>query len=188
MIKTEVVLELLRGMGEDPSREGLQRTPERVCRAWEFWTSGYNVDPTLLLSSFEDGAQGYDGLVFVGPTPLWSTCEHHLAPFWGNAYIGYLPDGRIVGLSKLARLVEVFSRRLQVQERLTYQIGDTLYTHLKPRGVAVVLQCRHTCMESRGICKQGIITSTSSMFGEFLSQADLRAEFFNLVQGSRHIV
>ena len=139
----DIPVRLLQFIGEEPSRGGLVETPRRFLRAWEHYTSGYGVDPAEVLKTFEDGAEQCDELVLVKDIPVYSHCEHHLAPFFGVAHVGYIPAGRIVGLSKLSRLVDVFARRLQVQERLTNQIADALNTALQPAGVAVVLQCRH---------------------------------------------
>lgn len=162
-------------------REGLSETPERAAKAWDFFTSGYDVDIGGLFKSFEDGAEKYNGIVAVGNIPVYSKCEHHLETIWGVATVGYLPRNRVVGLSKLARVVDAFSRRLQVQERLTSQIAAALETSLdRPMGVGVVLHCRHMCMESRGVQVRGTITTTSSMLGEFLTKPSLRQEFMHL--------
>lgn len=177
----EVVRHLLALAGEDPDRGGLQETPARFLKAWDFWTSGYTAKPEGVLKTFEDGAKGYDEMVFVGSIPVWSLCEHHLAPFFGVAHIGYIPDGRIVGLSKFSRLVDVFARRLQVQERLTNQIAEALDAALKPKAVGVVLSCRHACMESRGIQKAGSTTTTSALRGFFKTEPEARAEFLQFV-------
>ncbi|TQE98144.1 MAG: GTP cyclohydrolase I, partial [Spiribacter salinus] len=133
------------------SRGGLNETPDRVAKAWEFWTSGYQQHPADVLKAFEDGADGYDEMVAVVGIPFYSKCEHHLADIFGTATVAYVPDGRIVGLSKLSRLVDVFARRLQVQERLTVQVADALDEHLAPLGVGVTISARHLCMESRGL-------------------------------------
>lgn len=162
-------------------REGLRETPDRFAKAWEFLTSGYDQDPEQVLKSFEDGSERYDEMVFQGAVPVWSMCEHHMLPFWGVAHIGYIPNGKIVGLSKFSRLVDIFARRLQVQERLTAQIADALDEHLKPKGVGVVLRCRHGCMESRGIQKSGTVTFTSALRGG-LKTAEARAEFLKFVE------
>lgn len=158
-------------------REGLRETPERVTKAWEFWTSGYGQNAAEILKVFEDGAAGYDEMVLVKDIPIYSHCEHHLAAIFGTATVAYIPDGRIVGLSKLARLADMHSRRLQVQERLTNDIAEDLWTHLKPRGVGVMIRARHMCMESRGICQQGHHTITSALRGAFKDQHETRAEF-----------
>ena len=179
---SDIVTRLLEYIGEDPKRPGLVGTPARVLKAWKFWTSGYVAKPDDLLVSFVDGAEKYDEMVVEANIPIWSLCEHHLAPFFGVAHVGYLPSGRVVGLSKLVRLVEVFARRLQVQERLTQQIAHALAeSALKPLGVGVVLQCRHSCMESRGAQRAGIHTSTSCMLGALREQTSARGEFMRLI-------
>lgn len=178
---------LLAQIGDDPGREGLAETPGRCARAWAEWTSGYGQDPALVLKTFEDGSKGYDELVFQGNISCYSHCEHHLAPFFGVAHIGYIPRGRVVGLSKLARLVDVFARRLQVQERLTVQIAQALQDALAPRAVGVVLECRHLCMESRGIQRAGTVTKTSALLGEFRDEPDARAEFLSMVHSARQV-
>lgn len=171
---------LLRSLGEDPQRPGLLETPARVARAWEHWTSGYEQDPAEILKVFEDGAEQYNELIVVRNIPLYSHCEHHLAPFFGTATVGYIPNGRIVGLSKLTRLVDCFAKRLQVQERLTRQVADALMAHLQPTAVGVVVRCRHLCMESRGIRAIGEETVTSAMLGELLTNLAMRTEFLTL--------
>lgn len=170
-------------IGEDPDRAGLVETPGRVAKAWKHWTAGYTKDPAECLKVFEDGADEYNELIVVRGIPVYSHCEHHLAPFFGSATIGYVPNGKIVGLSKLTRLVACFSKRLQVQERLTVQVANALMTHLTPKAVGVVIRCRHLCMESRGIQTQGEETVTSSMLGALLPDQALRAEFFALSRG-----
>ncbi|HEX9138491.1 MAG TPA: GTP cyclohydrolase I FolE [Steroidobacteraceae bacterium] len=173
---------LIQAGGDDPAREGLRETPERFLRAWKEWTSGYDEKAMDVLKSFDDGAANYDELVIVRDIPVYSLCEHHLAPFFGVAHVGYLPKERIVGLSKLNRLVGVLSRRLQVQERLTTQIADALQTALKPHGVAVMLECRHMCMESRGIRQPGAATITSAMRGTLIDDPRSRSEFLSLAR------
>lgn len=173
---------LLSSLGEDPDRAGLLETPARVSKAWRHWTSGYGQDPAELLKAFEDGAEEYNELIVVRGIPVYSHCEHHLAPFFGKATIGYLPNGRIVGLSKLTRLVDCFAKRLQVQERLTIQIANALMTHLEPKAVGVVIRCRHMCMESRGIRTPGEETVTSAMLGELQPNLALRTEFLALAR------
>jgi len=173
---------LIEAGGDDPTREGLRETPARFLRAWKEWTSGYDEKAMDVLKSFDDGAGGYDELVIVRDIPVYSLCEHHLAPFFGVAHIGYLPRERIVGLSKLNRLVGVLSRRLQVQERLTTQIADALQTALQPHGVAVMLECRHMCMESRGIRQPGAATITSAMRGTLIDDPRSRSEFLTLAR------
>ncbi|MEQ1742461.1 MAG: GTP cyclohydrolase I FolE [Candidatus Nitrotoga sp.] len=173
---------LLASLGEDPDRAGLVETPSRLVTAWKHWTSGYTQDPAELLKVFEDGAEDYNELIVIRGIPVYSHCEHHLAPFFGKATIGYVPNGKIVGLSKLTRLVNCFSRRLQVQERLTIQIANALMTHLEPKAVGVVIRCRHMCMESRGISTEGEETVTSAMLGELQPNLALRTEFLALTR------
>jgi GTP cyclohydrolase I len=173
---------LLQFVGEDPKRGGLLETPNRMAKAWKAWTSGYDKDPAQILKSFEDGAEKCDEMVIVRDIPFYSQCEHHLAPFFGTASIGYIPNGKIVGLSKLSRLTDLFARRLQVQERLTNQIADAIAEHLGARGVGVVLRARHLCMESRGVCQQGHHTVTSALRGVMRDQPETRAEFVTLIK------
>ncbi|QWY83376.1 GTP cyclohydrolase I protein [Rhizobium phage RHph_X3_2] len=166
--------------GEDPAREGIQETPARFAKAWAHWTSGYGVEPDSLLKSFEEG--DYNEMVIVKDIPLYSKCEHHLADIFGTATVAYIPNGRVVGLSKLSRLVNVFARRLQVQERMTVQIADALAkSPLSPKGVGVRLKCRHMCMESRGICQQGHHTVTTALRG-VLTEGQPRDEFLREAQ------
>lgn len=167
--------------GDDPEREGLLETPERVVNAWEFMTSGYGVDPASVLKAFKDGSEQTDEMIHQGNIPLWSTCEHHMLPFFGVAHIAYLPNGCVLGLSKFARLVDVFARRLQVQERLTGQVAEALMEHLKPLGCGVVLQCRHTCMEARGVQKAGSVTTTIAIRGVFKTEPHVKAEFLSRI-------
>lgn len=165
-------------IGENPEREGLAETPARVAKAWAHWTSGYDQDPAEVLKVFEDGAESYKEMVLVAGIPIYSKCEHHLADIFGTATIAYIPNGKIVGLSKLSRVADIFARRLQVQERLTDQIADALWDNLNPLGVAVWVSARHMCMESRGICQQGHHTITKAFRGgPFEPGAPLRAEF-----------
>ncbi len=177
----EMVRQLLRLIGEDPDREGLHETPLRFLKAMAEYTSGYREKPEDVLKVFEDGGEGVDEMVIVRDIPVYSLCEHHLAPFFGKAYVGYVPDKKILGLSKISRLVEVYSRRLQVQERLTNQIADALAKHLQPLGVAVVLECRHLCMESRGVKHAGSSTVTSALRGSIKKNPDTRKEFLSLI-------
>lgn len=169
-------------IGEDVTRGGLLETPARVAKAWKHWTSGYSKDPAELLKVFEDGAEGVNEMVVVRDIPIYSHCEHHLAPIFGTATIGYLPDGKIVGLSKLNRLADMFARRLQVQERMTNQIADALMQHLAPHGCGVVVNARHMCMESRGV-QQSSSTTTSALRGVFKDDPTVRAEFLSLARG-----
>jgi GTP cyclohydrolase I len=172
----------LKSLGEDPDRPGLIETPARVTKAWKHWTSGYGQNPADVLKAFEDGAEEYNELIVVRNIPVYSHCEHHLAPFFGKATVGYMPDGKIVGLSKLTRLVECFSKRLQVQERLTIQVANALMESLQPKAVGVVIRCRHLCMESRGIKTAGEETVTSAMLGELQPNLAMRTEFLHLAR------
>lgn len=176
-----LVRRMLAAIGENPNREGLRETPARIVKAWGQWFEGYRADPADVLKFFEDGSEGYDEMLVQRDIPVYSHCEHHGAPFFGVAHIGYLPRKRIVGLSKLSRVVDIFAHRLQVQERLTTQIADALNDHLKPRGVAVVVECRHLCMESRGVRRIGTSTTTSALRGIMKNSPTVRAEFFSLV-------
>jgi GTP cyclohydrolase I len=172
----------LKSLGEDPDRPGLIETPARVVKAWKQWTSGYGQNPADVLKAFTDGAEEYNELIVVRNIPVYSHCEHHLAPFFGKATVGYMPDGKIVGLSKLTRLVECFSKRLQVQERLTIQVANALMENLQPKAVGVVIRCRHLCMESRGIKTAGEETVTSAMLGELQPNLAMRTEFLHLAR------
>jgi len=175
------VREILRWIGEDPDREGLRRTPERVALALQYLTQGYHQDPRAILEAalFEED---YSEMILVRDIQIYSLCEHHLLPFFGKAHVAYIPNKKIVGLSKIPRVVDVFARRLQVQERLTIQIRDALEEVLQPLGVAVVIEAQHLCMMMRGVEKQHAITTTSAMSGEFLKEAT-RAEFMRLING-----
>jgi GTP cyclohydrolase I len=173
---------MLQFIGEDADRGGLLETPTRVAKAWRKWTEGYSMDPADALKTFEDGAEGVDEMVVVKDIPFYTHCEHHMAPFFGTATIGYLPDGKVVGLSKLSRLLDIYARRLQVQERLTCQVADAIMTHLAPKGCGVVIKARHLCMESRGVCKQGHHTVTSALRGVFKDEQAARSEFLALAR------
>jgi GTP cyclohydrolase I len=178
----ESIKSILSLVGENPSREGLLRTPHRVAKAYEFLTSGYKQDINTLLN----GAiftEKYDEMVIVKDIDFFSLCEHHLLPFYGKAHIAYIPKGKIVGLSKIPRIVDMFSRRLQVQERMTRQIADTLYETLEPDGVAVVIEGKHLCMMMRGVEKQNSIATTSAMLGSFRDDERTRNEFLKLLTG-----
>jgi GTP cyclohydrolase I len=176
------VRDLLAFIGEDPTREGLLGTPDRVARAWREMTAGYEVDVAELLTR-TFAADGYGGLVAITGVDFVSLCEHHLLPFTGTATVGYLPGARrVVGLSKLARLVDAFARRLQVQERMTEQIADAIEAHLTPDGVGVVLQATHSCLACRGARKAGAVMVTSSLRGALLTQPETRAEFMALTR------
>jgi len=172
---------LLKHIGDDPEREGLQDTPERVIRAMQEYFSGYQEDPREhLLTTFEE-VEGYDEVVLVSDIDVHSHCEHHLAPFVGKAHIAYIPNGRVVGLSKLARVVDVFSRRLQIQEKMTMQIAEVIEEVLHPAGVAVIIQCQHFCMCHRGVRKPNSWTTTSKLTGAFLKNSSSRLELFDLI-------
>jgi GTP cyclohydrolase I len=183
--------ELVRGMlsylGENPDREGLLDTPARVVRAWDEHFGGYQLDPAAYLARTFEEVEGYDELVLVSDIELLSHCEHHMVPFVGKAHVAYIPNGRVVGLSKIARVVDVFAKRLQVQEKLTAQIADALHTHLQPQGVAVIMQCQHFCMCYRGVKKPGSWTTTSKLYGVFLDNAPSRMELFTLIGLKRDI-
>jgi GTP cyclohydrolase I len=175
---------ILHEIGENTEREGLLKTPERVAKAYEFLTDGYRQNPTDMLKEaiFEED---YSEMVLVRDIELYSLCEHHLLPFFGRAHIAYIPKGRIVGLSKIPRIVDVFARRLQVQERLTIEIRDCLQETLQPVGVAVVIEARHLCMQMRGVSKQNSMTTTSAFSGDFLHEEKTRKEFIQLIQTAR---
>ena len=177
-MNTKNLLELL---GEDPSREGLLNTPKRVAKAWEFLTKGYNENLDELINNAIFEGESKD-MVIVKNIEFYSLCEHHMIPFYGKAHIGYIPDGKIIGLSKLARITDLFSQRLQVQERLTNQIAQCLQEVLNPRGVAVVLEGKHFCMLSRGVQKQNSIATSSSMLGIFRENESTRNEFLKLIE------
>lgn len=176
--------EILKLIGEDPEREGLLKTPQRVAKAMQFLTHGYDLDPKKILKSamFEED---YRQMVLVKDIEIYSLCEHHMIPFFGKAHVAYIPNGRIVGLSKLPRVVDAFARRLQVQERLTTQIKNAIQETLEPLGVAVVIEAQHMCMSMRGIQKQNSVTTTSDFTGAFLSDKT-RAEFIHLIASRLH--
>ena len=173
--------EILRLLGEDPEREGLFKTPERVAKAMSFITKGYTQDPIAILRSAMFKEE-YQQMVLVKDIELFSVCEHHMLPFIGKAHVAYIPNGHITGLSKIARVVECFARRLQVQERLTVQIRDSIQQALNPLGVAVVIEASHTCMQMRGVEKQRSVTTTSAFTGVFLSDPRTRDEFMQLIK------
>lgn len=173
--------EILRLLGEDPEREGLIKTPERVAKAMSFITKGYAQDPIAILRSAMFKEE-YQQMVLVKDIELFSVCEHHMLPFIGKAHVAYIPNGHITGLSKIARVVECFARRLQVQERLTVQIRDSIQQALNPLGVAVVIEASHTCMQMRGVEKQRSVTTTSAFTGVFLSDPRTRDEFMQLIR------
>jgi GTP cyclohydrolase I len=178
-----LVEQLLGLLGEDAARDGLVKTPERVAKAFRFFTEGYQNDPDEVLNGALFPIE-YDEMVVIRDIDFFSLCEHHLLPFYGKCHVAYLPSGRIVGLSKIPRLVEVYSRRLQVQERLTVQIAEALQQKLNPQGVAVVMEARHLCMMMRGVETPNAVAVTSSMQGVFQSQQQTREEFLNLIRRS----
>ena len=177
----DLVREMLVRLGEDPDREGLASTPARVRKAMQFLTKGYNDDPEALLK----GALftcNYDEMVIVKDVEMFSLCEHHMLPFFGKVHVAYIPNGRVIGLSKIPRLIEVFSRRLQIQERLTTQIAETIQKIIEPQGVGVVIEARHLCMMMRGVEKQHSAAVTSSMLGVFRNEEETRSEFLSLIR------
>ncbi len=181
VVLTQLISDLIVGLGEDVTREGLVKTPERVERSLRFLTSGYTADAESVLNGALFAAEGSEMVVVKG-IEFYSLCEHHMLPFFGKAHIAYIPDGKILGLSKFARVVDVFARRMQVQERLTTQIADALETVLAPRGVAVVTEASHLCMMMRGVEKQGSTTRTSAMRGAFRDDARTRQEFLEAIR------
>ena len=184
----EAVKTLLLWAGDDPAREGLLDTPKRVAKAYREWFSGYEDDPRdVLLRSFEE-VEGYDEMVVLRDIRLESMCEHHMAPIIGRVHVGYLPAGRVVGISKLARVVDAFGKRLQIQEKLTAQIANTIQEVLQPRGVAVVVDAAHQCMTTRGVHKTGVSMVTSRMLGAFRDDPSTRREFLAMIQGPRGMV
>jgi len=177
----EAVRTLIRWAGDDPAREGLRDTPQRVARAWKEYARGYAEDPALHLSRTFEEVGGYDEIVVLRDIPFQSHCEHHLAPIIGKAAIAYLPGSRVVGISKLARVLHGFARRLQVQERLTAQVADCIWEHLQPKGVAVVIEASHACMSARGVNTPGVMMTTSRMMGTFRSDERSRKEVLALM-------
>ncbi len=176
--------ETLELLGEDPDRQGLKQTPMRIAKAMRFLTQGYETDPVEIIKSAMFDEE-YNQMVVVKDIEVYSMCEHHLLPFFGKAHVAYIPSGRIVGLSKIPRLVDAFARRLQVQERLTNQVRDCINDTLNPQGVAVVIEARHLCMQMRGVEKQNSVTTTSAFTGQFLKE-ETRAEFINLIASKLH--
>lgn len=177
--------EILKEIGEDPSREGLLKTPLRVAGSMQFLTQGYKLNPEAMLRKALF-TEKYSQMVIVKDIEVYSLCEHHILPFFGKAHVAYIPDGKVVGLSKIPRVVDAFARRLQVQERLTDQIRDCIHNTLKPLGVAVVIEAQHLCMQMRGVQKQHSVTTTSAFTGEFLKNEKTRQEFISLVKANRH--
>ena len=177
----ELVREMIVRLGEDPNREGLQRTPTRVAKAMRFLVKGYKEDPEELLRNALFTVS-YDEMVIVKDIEMFSLCEHHMLPFFGKVHVAYIPNGKVIGLSKIPRLIEVFSRRLQIQERLTTQIAETIQKAIEPQGVGVVIEARHLCMMMRGIEKQHSSAVTSSMLGCFRNEEETRQEFLSLIR------
>jgi GTP cyclohydrolase I len=177
--------DVLEKIGEDPNREGLQKTPERVAKAMQYLTQGYDQNPDELVQQAIFHEE-YSEMVIVKDIEVYSLCEHHMLPFFGKAHIAYIPDGKIVGLSKIPRVVDAYSRRLQVQERLTIEIRDCIQRTLTPKGVAVVIEASHMCMQMRGVQKQNSVTTSSAFTGLFLSNEATRKEFINLIQAKLH--
>lgn len=181
----QAVRTLIEWAGDDPDREGLKGTPNRVARAYKEFFAGYHEDPVKLLKTTFEETATYDEMIVLRDIRLESHCEHHIVPILGNAYVGYLPAGRVVGISKLARLVEVFSKRMQIQEALTSQIADTIQEVLQPRGVGVVVEAAHQCMTTRGIRKPGVSMVTSRMLGSFRDDPATRREFLAIIGNQR---
>jgi len=182
---SDLYTEILSELGEDPQRDGLIKTPNRVAKSLQFLTQGYQLSAENILQQaiFEEQ---YSEMVIVKDIEIYSLCEHHMLPFFGKAHVAYLPNGKIVGLSKIPRVVDAYARRLQVQERLTIQIRDCIQKTLKPLGVAVVIECTHMCMQMRGVQKQNSTTTTSAFTGLFLNNDATRKEFINLIQAKLH--
>ncbi|HEX8816077.1 MAG TPA: GTP cyclohydrolase I FolE [Terriglobales bacterium] len=177
----ELVREMIVRLGEDPTREGLVDTPERVHRAYEYFTKGYREDPEAMLKDALFSVN-YDEMVIIKDVEMFSLCEHHMLPFFGKVHVAYIPNGKVIGLSKIPRLVEIFARRLQIQERLTTQIAETIQNAIQPQGVGVVVEARHLCMMMRGVEKQHSAAVTSSMLGCFRDSQETRSEFLSLIR------
>ena len=179
-ILEQITRKLLKEIGENPDREGLVRTPSRVAKSWEFFSRGYNQNMEDIINNaiFEEDAKD---MVIVRDVEFFSLCEHHLLPFFGKAHVGYIPNGKVIGLSKIPRIIDMFSRRLQVQERLTHQVAEALQDVLNPIGVAVVMEGRHMCMQMRGVEKQNSFASTSAMLGQFRKSSETRSEFLSII-------
>jgi len=179
-ILEKITRNLKKEIGENPDREGLVRTPSRVAKSWEFFSKGYNQNLEDIINNaiFEEDAKD---MVIVRDVEFFSLCEHHLLPFFGKAHVGYIPNGKVIGLSKIPRIIDMFSRRLQVQERLTHQVAEVLQDVLNPIGVAVVMEGRHMCMQMRGVEKQNSFASTSAMLGQFRKSSETRSEFLSII-------
>ncbi len=180
----DLIKKLLIQLGENPDREGLQKTPERVARALRFLTEGYQTDPLEVINGAKF-TEKYNEMILVKDISVYSLCEHHMLPFWGKCHVAYIPNDKIIGLSKVARLVDVFARRLQVQERMTTQIAEVIQEHLNPLGVGVVIEAEHMCMQMRGVQKSGSVAVTSEMLGSFRKNEATRAEFLQLIRNTR---
>jgi GTP cyclohydrolase I len=187
--KEQIIIDLLENLTNEPNpdREGLEDTPKRVVKAWGHWCGGYLIDVPALFKAFEDGSEGYDQMVIVKDIPIYSKCEHHLADIFGTVTIAYIPNKKVVGLSKLSRVADAFARRLQVQERLTNQIADAIVENLEPVGVGVLVRARHMCMESRGLCQQGHHTITTALRGAIKDEPQTRAEFLLLANAQAKV-
>jgi GTP cyclohydrolase I len=183
----ELVREMIVRLGEDPDREGLARTPERVAKAMKFLVKGYKDDPEALLRNALFTVN-YDEMVIVKDVEMFSLCEHHLLPFFGKVHVAYIPNGKVIGLSKIPRLIEAFSRRLQIQERLTTQIAEAIQNTIEPQGVGVVIEARHLCMMMRGVEKQHSAAVTSSMLGCFRKEEETRTEFLSLIRQRTNVI
>jgi GTP cyclohydrolase I len=177
----DLMREMIVRLGEDPTREGLVRTPERMRGAYEFLVKGYKEDPEAMLKKALFTVT-YDEMVIVKDVEMFSLCEHHMLPFFGKVHVAYIPNGKVIGLSKIPRLIEIFSRRLQIQERLTMQIAETIQSAIEPQGVGVVIEARHLCMMMRGVEKQHSAAVTSSMLGSFRQEQETRTEFLSLIR------
>jgi len=176
----KIINDYLKAIGEDPAREGLIKTPTRIINSWKELYSGYKKDPIGLLTTFE--ADGYDQIILLKDIEMYSMCEHHMLPFFGKAHVAYIPNKRVVGISKLARLVDIYARRLQIQERIGEQVTDALMKYLNPLGAACVIEATHTCMRMRGVAKQNSIMITSSIKGIFRTKPSVKEELFNLIK------
>tara|TARA_B100001996_G_scaffold291150_1_gene231359 strand:- start:1318 stop:1878 length:561 start_codon:yes stop_codon:yes gene_type:complete len=177
----KIASDLLTQIGEDPNREGLKKTPDRFKKAWEFFSKGYKEDLNIIINNAVF-TEGNKDMVIVRDIEFYSMCEHHILPFFGRAHVGYIPNGKVIGLSKIPRIIDMFSRRLQVQERLTNQVAEAIQKVLDPLGVAVVMEGTHMCMQMRGVEKQNSFASTSSMLGLFRKSAQTRAEFLSIIR------
>jgi len=182
----DIIRDILVKIGEDPEREGLRRTPARVARSLEFLTSGYQVDVPKIINE-AIFTEKYDEMVIVKDIEVYSLCEHHMLPFYGKCHVAYMPNGKVVGLSKIPRIVDAFAKRLQVQERLTNQIAEILMEYLTPQGVAVVIEARHLCMMMRGVQKQNTVVTTSALLGVFRDNQATRDEFMHLIKAQRFV-